>query len=66
METFPKFIAVWKDLDTDKIVRSRIENNSEKFVKSVFGNVYYRAKLLYLFRVKKVKHGKMSIPQLLS
>ena len=64
METFPKFIVIWKDLTTGKIVRTRIENRSEVYVKVVYGSAGFDAKLLFLFRVKTIRYGSMSVSKL--
>jgi hypothetical protein len=65
MEKPIKLIIIWKDLTTGEIVRSKLDvRPSLSIISYLWGN--NGRKLLYLFRVKKVKHGKMSIPQLLS
>lgn len=57
METLLKFIVIWKDTKKNRIYRVRTEVVSKKIVKILYGKEEYDCKLLYLFRVKSIKHG---------
>jgi len=60
----PTFIIIWKDLTEDKIYRTRTQSRSKLAVKLCYDSEKYGSKLLYLFRVKSLKYGSVSIPQL--
>jgi len=64
MERLPRFIVIWKDIQEDKICRTRTEESSESTVKLMYGTEKWGVKLLYLFRVKTLKYGSMSVPLL--
>jgi hypothetical protein len=65
METLPKFIVIWKDLTNDTIYRTKTTIASKSFVKLLYDDSKNGLKLLFLFRIKKVKYGSMPIPLLL-
>ena len=63
MEALPHFIVVWKDIEEDKIYRTKAPYRQESSIDILFDNPMFSGrKVLYLFRVKTVKYGSVSVP----
>jgi hypothetical protein len=60
----PTFIIIWKDLTENKIYRTRTENKSKYAVKLCYDSEKFGSKLLYLFLVKTIKYGSVSVSKL--
>jgi hypothetical protein len=59
----PHFIIIWKDIQEDKIYITKSLQRNKSSIEFLFDfPAFSGRKILYLFRIKTVKHGSVHIP----